>query len=229
MLLLLHRGAFAFGIAPFGDVLVSRHPAAVRHRPVDDGDHASAGGFDFRGDRLALRHGGDQPLPVFLWIARKAAVGDAEFEQAGERAARLHDLVGELVQIHVAAIADDQPLVAVEHAQALRHVVDSDAHAPVVDLHAPGDEDAGDQHRQNRRQAGAKDRYQEFGRRGDPGAERHDIMEQREACRKADAADQRDQTPIARDFWCGSCGHSGTRVDGHAIPLAVVLQLIACC
>ena len=71
-------------------------------------------------------------------------------------------------------------------------VVDRDAHALVVDLYPAGDGDAGEQHRQHRGQAGAEGRYQQFGRRGDPRAERHDIMEQREARRKADAADQRD-------------------------------------
>ncbi len=136
---------------------------------------------------------------------------------------------GRLVELHVAAVADDQPFVAVEHAQALRHVVDRDAHARIVHLHPPGDDNAGEQHRQNRRQAGEEGRYQEFGRRGDPGAERHDVVEQGEARRKACAADQRDETPIARDFRCGrSFGHARVRVGGHAIPLPVVLQLIGC-
>ena len=228
LLLFLHRGAFAFGVAPFGDVLMRRHPAAARHRAVDDHDHAPAGGFDFRGGGLALLHGGGQALPVFIRIAREAAVFDAEFEQACERAARPHDLVGKLVEVHVAAIAHDQPLVGVEHAQALRHVVDRDAHAHVVDLHAAGDGNGGGKHRQQCRQAGGGGRNHKFGRGSRPGAERHDKVKEREARRKADAAGQRNQAPVARNFRCGSCSHGGARVGGHAIPLAVVLQLIAC-
>ncbi len=77
-------------------------------------------------------------LPVLTGIAREAAVGDAVFKQVGERAARLHDVFGQIVQLLVALVADDQSLVAVEHAQALRHVVDGDAHARVVQLACAG-------------------------------------------------------------------------------------------
>jgi hypothetical protein len=123
-----------------------------------------------------------------------------------------------LIKLQVAAIADDQPLVAVEHAQALRHVVDRDAHALVVDVHPPDHGDAGDQHRQRRQQTGAEGRDQKFGRCSGPRAERHGIMHQREVCREAGADDERDETPIARDFRCGSCGHGRARVGGTLFP-----------
>jgi len=123
-----------------------------------------------------------------------------------------------LIKLQVAAIADDQPLVAVKHAQALRHVVDRDAHAPVVDVHPSDHADAGDQHRQHRQQTGAEGCDRKFGHRGGPRGERHGIMQQRETRRKAGAADERDETPIARDFRCGSCGHGRARVGGTLFP-----------
>jgi hypothetical protein len=105
-----------------------------------------------------MRHGGEQFAPVLLRVACEGVIGDPEFEQARQRAAGLGDVVGELVQLHIALVADDQPLVAVEHAQALRHVVERDAHAPIAQLHAPAKDRAGQRHRQHRRQRGEESR-----------------------------------------------------------------------
>ncbi|MGB6861914.1 MAG: hypothetical protein WBE32_13360 [Pseudolabrys sp.] len=41
LLLLLHRHPLAFRVSPLGDVLMRRHPAAIGHWPVDDGNCAS--------------------------------------------------------------------------------------------------------------------------------------------------------------------------------------------
>jgi len=48
-----------------------------------------------------------------------------------ERAAGA-DRVRQIIQLLVAAIAEDEPLFGVEHAEALRHIVQSRAHAPVL-------------------------------------------------------------------------------------------------
>ena len=156
LLLLLHRGAFLLGVAPLADVLVRRHPAASGHRPVDDGDDAAVGGFDFRAGGFSLAHGGGNFLPVLHGLAREAAVGDAVFEQACQRAAGPRHVIRQFVQFLVAPVADDQPLIAVEHAQALRHVVERDAHAAVLCPQPVRRENDGECHRRDAGERGVK-------------------------------------------------------------------------
>ena len=202
LLLLLHRGASRSWSCRRRSVMswcVATQPPSAIGRLMTE-DHAPGGRFDLVGDRLAFRHSGSQQAPVFHGIAREGAVGDAVFEQAGERAAGLHNVFRQLIQLHVAAVADHQSLVAVEHAEALRHVVDRDAHARVVGSHAPDDAETGEQHGQRRRQAAPKAASHNSRRRGDPGADRHGIVEQCKTCRETGAADQGDNAPIERDF-----------------------------
>ena len=51
------------------------------------------------------------------------AVGEAVFEDLPHGRAGLHLLRRQPVHLGVALVADDQPLLAVEHGEALRHVV----------------------------------------------------------------------------------------------------------
>ena len=46
-------------------------------------------------------------------------------EQFPQRASGLHDVAREIVHLDVLAVADDDPLVRVEHDEALRHIVES--------------------------------------------------------------------------------------------------------
>ena len=64
LLLFLHRNTFAFCIAPLRDVFVSCHPAAIGHRPVDDGNRAAVFRLDFVACDGARRHGADQLAAV---------------------------------------------------------------------------------------------------------------------------------------------------------------------
>ncbi len=139
-----------------------------------------------------------------------------------QRRAGAHDLVRQLIHLGVAAVADDQPLMAVEHAQPLRHVVERDAHALVVRLQAlRTDQDRG-RHRRDRGQRGRGPVCQ-----ADPRSDRRDIMKERETDREAGAADRCDQAPIARNCGSGRSCHFRVRIGAHGIPQPVVLQLIA--
>jgi hypothetical protein len=60
------------------------------------------------------------------------------FEQAVQRAPGCDDIGREIVHLHVAAIANDQALVAVEHARTLRHIVDRASHALIFEAQVAG-------------------------------------------------------------------------------------------
>jgi hypothetical protein len=117
LLLLLHKGALALGVAPLGDVLMRRHPAAARHRPVGDQDGAAVFGFAFFAARLAALHRGQKLGAIVLDVAREAALRGAVFEQLDQCRARPRHGIRHLLHVAVAAVAHHQPLVGVEHAQ----------------------------------------------------------------------------------------------------------------
>ncbi len=67
----------------------------------------------------------------------KAAGGEAQLQDLldGNAGANLPGI--DAVDFGIARIGDDQSLVGIVHAQALRHVVDSDPHALVVRAQHP--------------------------------------------------------------------------------------------
>ncbi len=118
----------------FRDVVMGRHPTAVRHRLMVDLDDAAVlqsddGVGHLRGHRdIAAPH----QILVRRHVRKRASL-----------VTKVHDLLQscawayarrvEIVNFHVTLIADDQPLRAVEEAQALRHVVDRKIELQIAD------------------------------------------------------------------------------------------------
>ena len=123
-----------FGAAPLGDVLVHRHPAAVRHRTLRHGDDAPVHEFlrerrrfarglrgGRRGELLGAR---ERTRP-----ARRPVAFDALQRRSGAPV-----LAPEAVHLEIGRVAHDQALLGVEHAQPVRHVVERDVDAAVERL-----------------------------------------------------------------------------------------------
>ena len=228
LLLLLHRGALALGAAPLGDVLMRRHPAAVGHRPVDDQDDAPVGGF-------RLPRSWCSPCAIearsscrYSSILRaKLPLRDAVFEQAGQRGAGLRHLGRQIVHFQVAPVADHQPLVAVEHAQALRHVVERDPHAPVVGAQPLRQQDQRHRHRHERGEAGGGERNPRLGHSHDGAGRQHDIQQRKGSAKQAppiNATRRQSRGPASA---VEALAIRVPDICGHGIPRPVVLQLIA--
>jgi hypothetical protein len=94
--------------------------------------------------------------PVFDGIAREAAIVDSLLEQVLQRDARLNDVARHLIHIHVALIADDETFVAVEHAQALQHIVDRNPHAQVIRTQHSGEHGQSQRHGKEGNDCGEK-------------------------------------------------------------------------
>ncbi|MGY4469552.1 hypothetical protein ACVWWK_005261 [Bradyrhizobium sp. LB9.1b] len=104
------------------DVLVCRHPAAVRERFVDDLDRATVGGVDHH--RIAHMDVAQDPCDIRVHIAGERAGGAAVRNDVVEATAGSHYFGRQPVHLYVALIADHELLRGVEQQQALGHVVD---------------------------------------------------------------------------------------------------------
>ena len=109
-------------LLPLGDVLVRDHMAAVRRLAAPHIDDASVSKLvDARGCLVEFL---DQFVDEMFGAGRiVAAARHAIFEHLAERGSRFHLLAGEAVHLGVELVADHQPLLAIEHGQTLRHVV----------------------------------------------------------------------------------------------------------
>jgi hypothetical protein len=107
-----------------GDVLVDGDPAAVRHRPVIDREcpPVAHGVFDII--RLAAADFRQPLLDISAGVFRTVTGGNASFQDRKQCHAALHLLGWNPVHFAIALIAHDQTLVAVEHAQPVRHVLE---------------------------------------------------------------------------------------------------------
>ena len=106
-LLLLHRDALPVGLAPLGDVLVRRHPAAALERRVDDGDVAALV-LAHVGDGLALGDAAQQVGDVLIGIAGEGAGSMRCCSISRSEAARLRQPRRQVVHLDVAPVAQDQ-------------------------------------------------------------------------------------------------------------------------
>ena len=130
------RGALLFGGMPFGDVFERREPSAVRQRPFGDRQHAPVGERDDLRRDLLLRDAAHHVGDILLDIALEAADRGAVFEDLAKLAARLHEIRVHAEHLDIALIADDQPQIAVPHAQALSHVVQGELDLRVLPAEA---------------------------------------------------------------------------------------------
>ena len=122
-----------FGPPLLGDVLMGRDPAAVGQRVVDHRDHPPVLKFD-RVDRVLPPGGQLEPPPDIRLAAslRRETMGEAIAQDVHQRRAGNHHLGRQAVEIGEALVADDQLLLRIEHAEALRHVVDRRLEAHVL-------------------------------------------------------------------------------------------------
>ena len=126
-------GERALGRLALGDVLVRRDPAAVRHRLEGDREGAAVDKLEEPRARRAVLDRRDQVGGVLLGAALRV---DAGREPMGEEIvvarAGLGEIGSEPVHLGVARVADDEPALAVEHAQAVGHVVEGGVEAQIV-------------------------------------------------------------------------------------------------
>jgi hypothetical protein len=118
-------GAFAqstFDVLVRGDVVVNGHPSAVRHRLVVDRDHTTIGQLVFRREGTAIGHLIDPCGDVFRRADRRHAGGNPRLEDRLQCRAPLYLVGAEPVHLRIAIVAHHEPLIAVEHRQAVRHV-----------------------------------------------------------------------------------------------------------
>ena len=123
----------------------------VSHWGIDDVDDASVARLDGPGERFSLRHAVENVPAIFLDISLKVAGLFAMFDQISQRAAYFHDLRLEIVHREVRLVAHHDAARRIEHAQALRHVVER-RHAVAADAPQPQrDDEHGEEDRTGRR------------------------------------------------------------------------------
>ena len=109
-----------------GDVLVRRDPAAAGHRLMLGGNDASVAELADFGRRTVLADGVAHVAGVVVGeLPGVRAFADAMLQDVGKGRAGLGQVGGQAVHAGIRSIAYDQLLLGVEHAQALRHVVQS--------------------------------------------------------------------------------------------------------
>ncbi len=110
--------------AGFGDVLVVRNPAAVRQGVMADLDAAPI--RQHRRPDLG-RHARDNGLvlgEVFFGVRGRGPGRHAQIDNLAQRRARAHVLGLQAIDLGVAGIAQDQPVIPAEDAHAFRDVLD---------------------------------------------------------------------------------------------------------
>ena len=158
------------GANALGDVVVRCEPAAAGPGLVLDFDQAAVGGL--HDVALDAAHAVEDGVAIGIDVALERAGLVPVLDHVAEMDAGFHHGGRQPVHLDVAAIADDQPLVLVEHQQALRHGVERGVEPLLLhrepSRHLAEDQDQG-QHEQADRQHGHGD--EEFRLRA-PGGER---------------------------------------------------------
>jgi hypothetical protein len=124
LLLAENGGALQFGVALLGDVIMGRKPAAARKRFVLGQNDASIARFYVESGALAFGHVVDDMLAISIDVAGKQTGIPAVPHQLMHRAAGPYHLRRQPVHIDVALIAQHDAALRVEHAQALRHIIE---------------------------------------------------------------------------------------------------------
>ena len=117
---------------PIGDVLVRRHPAAVRHRAVPDNDETIIAQPQHAVARLPARHHGEPALHEVLSLADVRAAGEPMLQDLLERGAGPGKLGRQAIERDETLVADHQPPLAVEHCKPVRHVLERGDKAHVL-------------------------------------------------------------------------------------------------
>ena len=117
-------GAFLFGAALLGDILMRGNPAAAGQRLVLGEHDAAVAGRNIVEHLLALGHLLHDLAAVRLDVALEQACILAMLEQLCERTARLHDVRRQAVHVEIAPVEQRDAALPVEYVEALRHIVD---------------------------------------------------------------------------------------------------------
>jgi hypothetical protein len=118
---------------PGGNVLVNRHPPAIRHRAERRFDHLSVSKAQPMRTGILSPHHGDAPIVKLLGFQVRMLAGlDRVIQDLTIGDAWLDDRPIESVDAQILLVANNETFVRVEQAQPLRHV--ADRLAQVVDL-----------------------------------------------------------------------------------------------
>ena len=122
-------GDLLFGLALFGDVLLQINPAAFRHRLISDEDNPAVFEMSGVGEGPATRQFGHMVLNPFallfdiLWTIRAGLPLDMIAHDLCKWRAPPRQPFGQIENLPIHPVADDQPLFRVEHRKPARHVV----------------------------------------------------------------------------------------------------------
>ena len=119
-----HVRDLRLGLAPFGDVFVGRHPSAALHRVVGYPQHAAVRRFHDFGIPLAISRLRHDAVEELVGIAGKIPRRLSVLEQIKQRAP-LKELGRDAHQFTVTLIEQNDASGSIEHAQPLRHVLQS--------------------------------------------------------------------------------------------------------
>ena len=119
------EGNLLLRIAFFGHVHVDRDAAAGRERRADHGDDASVVQFLLGDARRRMGCRGERIGDEVVGIDWGRPGPDAVLQNGSKRSARLGELGTKAIHRRIVGIADDQALLAVEHAEPLRHALES--------------------------------------------------------------------------------------------------------
>ena len=119
-----HMRNLGFRLSALGNVFVGHDPSAIRHRLINDRNFALIRRFHDVRSFFAQRQLGQKRGPILLEIAKQMASLGAVLKEFGQRAAWFHDGAREIVHLYVLVVANKDPLVLVEHEEALRHIVE---------------------------------------------------------------------------------------------------------
>ena len=117
-------GDFLFALAQFRDVFVGRDPAAIRNRQIDHIDRTAVGKINCQAVKLPGAIALHQVLDVFVGIAVKRTGYLAVGDQVAQRYAYFRGFRREAIHLHIALVTQQQLAICIEHAKALRHVIE---------------------------------------------------------------------------------------------------------
>ena len=132
-------GDLLFGLALFGDVFLQIDPSALRHGLIGDEDDASVFEMTGIGIRPATRQFGHvvfDPVAFLFDILGRIGAGlpfDMVAHDVSQRRAPSGQAFGQIENLPIHSVADDEPLLSVEHGQPTSHIVKSDLE-PAVEL-----------------------------------------------------------------------------------------------
>src|ERR1700681_4968862 len=128
--------------AATGYVFMDRKRAAVRNRPVRNGNNPAIRQFAGAMPRLAVTDRSKQLPDKIFGTFVVDSHRSLSFQNRTERRARLQFRRIDSVNFGVAPVANDEILLAVEHAEPLWHVIDRDAQSLIlhIDFFRSGDQ-----------------------------------------------------------------------------------------